>query len=277
MADLKRDMESDPQLPFELLQLMQTALDDVPPAGFSPDQWKELDARVASMVNPLLRTGFGNLGKFFSSLFKNRPKEALPPATRLRRRGYEEAESAAPTALPPPPPAPVVLPVFEETGQALESMEEMAPIVTMPVLAPVAPRIPVPLPLPVLPEPAATIEPEPATIPVGTAVAGKFRVSASVWLLVAALMAAFAAYSFSKVALRWKARKSAQAQATQTTPVVQRVFHPGLPTRSRGVMDLSEPLPSELPPQTPQTGDSPGKPVDLETKDAQGNRGFPLP
>lgn len=275
LADLKRDMESDHQLPFELLHLMQTALDEVPPAGFSPDQWKEMDARVASMVNPLLRTGFGKIGNIFSGLFKKRSKEVAPSA-RLRRRGIEEPEFAA---RPAPAPAldSLASVAFPPAGGIVGvegSMEELAPIATAPVLAPEAPA-PIPIPVPV---PVPISVRAPATLKVSVS-----KASRKIWLLVALALAAVLVYAGVELWLTGKSHTVKYAPVVQPAvtpsaqPTAQSVISSGLPVRSRGVIELGETLPSELPPQTPQAGENFTKPGDLEAKDKAGNHGFPLP
>jgi hypothetical protein len=284
LEDLKRDMETDSQLPFELLQLMQSALDEVPPAGFSPDQWKEMDARVVSMSNPLLRTGFGKFGQIFSGLFKKKSK-AEAVSARLRRRGeeVEPAPASAPTAAPP------VLAGLDqllqpERAPEAEGMEEMAPIANQ--APPPPPAVPVVAPAPefVLPSPAMEEEPAKAV---------KTGNWTWVWWALgmgATLLAGYSGFLYWK----WRKPEAPPALSTSSTPLVPGLSTPtaslvsaparahlapptGLPNRSIPVIELGEPLPSELAPRTPLVDERSEKPGDLEAKDQDGNHGFPLP
>jgi hypothetical protein len=91
LEDTKRAMETDQQLALEFLSQMQSALDDVAPSGFNPQQWDEIDRRVATLTAPLAKAGLGMgfIGRFFSKLFR---KKAPSGPARIKGRS-EPAES----------------------------------------------------------------------------------------------------------------------------------------------------------------------------------------
>ena len=259
LEDAKRAMDAGPALSQELLKQMQAALEDVAPAGFSPDQWKEIDARVAALIQPLAKSSFGLgfLGSLFSRLFKR--KAAPKTSGRIKRKGAfdegapkaPEVSVASPSTLASPSPG----------LDGSEGMEEMAPI------APAAAQVQAAAP-------AAEDRPAPAPRPrrsLGPVLA---------WSLLILLVGGLGAWGAWKLPPLWKARHKAVALAkVLPTALVTQAATPrtGPPSRQQPPASQSEPLPSELPPMTPQpAGQVRGIPG-LEAKDAQGGPGLPLP
>jgi hypothetical protein len=276
LEDTKRAMDAGPQLAMAMLQEMQAALDDASPAGFSPDQWKEVDTRVAALIQPLAKSAFGLgfIGKLFSGLFRKKPAAAA--SGRIKRKGAPEPSveagpaapaSAAPSSLitadAPLPPAAVA-------AEGPEGFEEMAPIATLaPLPSPPAPAAPAPL------EAAPASEAAPEAPAPARAKRGKGLAMAA--LLILALGAlGFGAW---KLTLLLQSRKKAQPLplAPPALPAPAPTPYSGPPRRLQPPASETEPLPSELPPMTPQPAGSVHGIPDLEAKDAQGRQGLPLP
>lgn len=265
LEDTKRAMETDPQLAMEFLQQMQTAFDDVAPSGFNPAQWKEIDSRVNVLIAPLAKAGlgFGFIGRFFSRLFKKsapaegpariKPKGG-PPESRPKPSSSEiptslltsQAVVASPTALPS------------------EGMEDMAPI----AVAPAPPAAPEPR---VEAAPAELARPEPSPRAASKGGFKKFLL-----LLLFLLLAAGLGYGAWMGFKAWQRRKPAPVLAPQPTPIPTPPYS-GPPRRSRPPAWQEEPLPSELPPMTPQPAGQAGRVEGLEAKDEAGRKGLPLP
>jgi hypothetical protein len=251
---LRQAVETDTAAALELLQQMQSALDDVAPAGFTPEQWKDIDLRVSRLIQPLAKGGLGFIGRFFSRLF--RKKSAAPAASggRIKRKGSPEPATAplgeAPTSL------------AAET-QAETGMEEMAPIA--------------PSGTPAAPEPAAAAEePEPASGDSSKREAALGRLAP---LLAAILLAGIAFYGVYRAwpLLKGKLKQRNQVQVA-AAPAPTPVPSPrAVPERRQPPTEQKEPLPSELPPMTPQPA---GQTLHLEGLGASpegGGRGLPLP
>jgi hypothetical protein len=264
LEDTKRAMDSDPQLAMEFLQQMQTALEDSAPAGFSPEQWKEIDHRVEGLITPLAKGGLslGFIGKFFSRLFKKKPVAEGPSRIKKggapRDQGPKAAASESPTSLLSS--EPVVAPPIGDAG---DGMEEMAPIAPAAAPAPVA-----------VAAPAAEPESRPA-VKSARAPRSKKPLLALLGLLLLGL-AGWGAWLGFKA---WQARPKAAppAPAPLPTPVLKPTPYSGPQRRLLPPADQKEPLPSELPPMTPQPAGNVNPIPNLDAKDQQGHRGLPLP
>ncbi len=261
--DARRAMQGDEQLALELLQQMQTALDEIAPAPFTPDQWREVDARVRSLIAPLAKSRFGFIGRFFSKLFSRKPKEKVEESSsRVKRRGGV---------------APVVAP--EPTGLVaanVDGMEEMAPIA-----APAA--------LPEVPSGAAAAvvvaEPPPVkakrVLPVK-----KIALTLGAFLVLGGL-------GYGVMLLhpmdRWRAWRASKVVVPLPSPVPTLAPQPTLPPTpqpsptpkgppARGFdKPAYDALPAELPPQTPQPAGVALHLKGLEAQDSTGQNRLPLP
>jgi hypothetical protein len=254
-ADVSRvsaALADDATLALELLTQMQSALDDVAPSALNAEQDRSVDSRIEALIGPRIKKR-GFFG-WFKKLFARKPKpveEAAP--SRRRKRG---AEPATPAPLPEPS-----LPAPSSGGD--DMMEEMVPIAS----------------------PSGPAEPEapaaPAAVTSGQAFVapqkGKSPAKARNWkplltelaalILVAGLgYGAFAGYQ------GWQARKQAAADAAAKataqaalakaalkptavpTPLPTAVPTPGgsLHRERATAAREDEPLPSQLPPTTPQ-------------------------
>lgn len=252
-ADLSRIREAlpgDNVLAQELLQQMQTALGDVPPAGFTPDQWKEIDGRIYALIKPLARSSMGFLGRLFAKLFKSSPASSkAEPSLRTKRRGAAAPAEVQPQAAAQPEPA------------AMEGMEEMAPIA--------------PQPSPDSAPEEARPAPEKARVPAGKRGAW---VPILAGLLLVGLVGAGAWYAWQAGWLK-RSPKPEPAPVVQPTPAPTDAPTPKTGPPSRGLPDtkIEEPLPSELPYLTPQPAGLVEPARGLEAVPAQGGRGLPLP
>ena len=281
LEDTKRAVDAGPELAMALLQEMQAALDDAAPAGFSPDQWKEVDNRVAALIQPLVKSAFGLgfVGKLFSGLFGK--KSGTPPSGRIKRKGAPEPAAVALPAVPSSA-APSSLisadaPIVPPAAEVSEGFEEMAPIAPLQFLSP----LPIQSAAPVL---GAALEVVPAT---DAAVANPETAPASSksgkgMAVVALVLLAICLFAWGawKLSLLLQSRRKAQSPALAAlTPEASPVPTPnsGPPKRLLPQDWQTEPLPSELPPMTPQPAGSVHGIPDLEAKDAQGRQGLPLP
>lgn len=261
LEDTKRAMESDPQLAMEFLQQMQTALEDSAPAGFTPEQWKDIDGRVAALIAPLAKggLGLGFIGKLFARLFKKKPASEGPARIKKGRAPEErpKAASESPTSLLSS--EPVVAPAM---AAPIEGMEDMAPIA--PVAAAPAPAA----------SPAAEAAPE-------IAAPKKARSKKPLWILLAILAAVGLGYGLYVGYGIWKASRPKPAPPAVPTPMPTpsptQTPYSGPPRRSQPPAEQHEPLPSELPPMTPQPAGHVRKIPNLEANDSEGKRGLPLP
>ena len=283
LEDTKRAMDTDAQLALEFLQQMQTALDDAAPAGFSPEQWKEVDTRVAAVIAPLAKSGIGLgfIGKLFSKLFK---KKSAPAAeARIKRKGGPAPEEAKPKAAPSESPTSLLTPeaVVEPPSAApVEGFEEMAPIMAaaaIPTLPPLGAAAAVP------PEPpAAAPSEQPPREAAADAAAGGQKTKGSrkiLWValgVIAISLLAWAAWMGAQ-ALRNRKPAPLPVPTPMPTPVPKPTLYSGPPRRSQPPTTQDEPLPSELPPMTPQAAGHIEPQPGLDAKDSQGRKGLPLP
>ena len=299
LEDTKRAMDAGSQLAVALLEEMQSALAETAPAGFSPDQWKEVDARVAALIQPLAKSGFGLgfLGRFFSGLFR---KKAAPAASgRIKRKGAPDAEaapvSAAPASAAPSSliagEAPVAAPL--PGGDTAEGLEEMAPIAPVAALSEASAGSPAAAAAPASRQgadsaPEASVggaAKEKAAKPANTrSAAGGKALKALLLGALVILCIGLAGWGVWKLypllQAKWKAAtKAAAVPPAAATPLPSPSPTPrsSMPMRLQPPPSQSEPLPSELPPMTPQPAGSVHGIPDLEAKDAQGRPGLPLP
>lgn len=227
-------LPEDQTLALELLAQMQNALDDVAPSALSVEQDKSVDARIEALIAPRIkkRGFFGWLRK----LFRGAPKPAEEPSSSRRRRKGAEPPPAPVAAVPEPS---LPLP-SAAVGDGLEEMmpgsEPAAPAVSE---APAAP-----------PKPAAP-KAERKSLPWKALGLG---------LLLLALLAGLA-YGVRAWLARPRPAPAVVADPLPTavpsavptplpspTPVVN-----AQPVRARAMgSDSDEPLPSLLPPGTPQ-------------------------
>lgn len=234
LADVQRlqaDLNDD--LSLELLAQIQTALDDVAPAGLTVDQAKSVDSRVEALVVPRIkRSGpFGWLKK----LFKGKPADAAP-AKRSKFKTTPTSPAPAPVASPPPVPETLPEPSLAEG----DGLEDMAPISAAPAEAVVVAPPPIPL------APA-----KPVADQAKGAGSGKWVVPVLLALLGLALLGALGWW--------WKHHPKplppAPAQAPKLTPGPTPKPTPSSRAPRRGVnvaQPIQEPLPAELPATTPQ-------------------------
>lgn len=117
-------LEEDPQFPLELLTQMQSALDDVPPYGFTPEQWQVVDQRVRALYATRVKRQFFNPFAWLAGLFKKRP---VPEPTTAAGEAEPKRRWRGGSA---PAPAPVTS----------EGIEDMAPISAAPAPAVTAPK-----------------------------------------------------------------------------------------------------------------------------------------
>jgi hypothetical protein len=274
LEDTKRAMDQDPQLAMEFLQQMQTALDDVAPAGFSPAQWSEIDARVHSLIAPLAKSGLslGFLGKLFAKLFKKKAAPAEAPA-RIKRKGANSEPAARASGESPTSLLSSEAVVAPSTALPTEGMEEMAPIMSGAAAAapvPVAPLADAP--------PVGAALARPSSVP---AAPQKNFLGLAMALLALALLA-WAAWTGLRF---WKTRQRSAAPAPITAPPALPAPKPtpspvptgGPSRRALPPSPAGEPLPSELPPMTPQPAGKVEALPGLEANDSEGRRALPLP
>ena len=129
VSRLQVAVQVDEKAALELLRQMQTALDDVAPAGLTRDQWAVVDSRVHALIQPRVKSGGLAIFAALFDLFKRKPKqEEAAGATRVKRRGGGAPEAAPATAaLPEPTPPPVQEAAPDLLGETM-GMEDMAPI-----------------------------------------------------------------------------------------------------------------------------------------------------
>lgn len=268
LEDTKRTMEADPQLAMEFLQQMQTALDEVAPAGFNPEQWAQIDSRITTVMAPLIKSGgLGFVGKLFGKLFKK--NRSADGASRIKRKGAPPEIPSRPVPSESPvslvSAEPVVAPASSMPG---EVMEEMAPIA--------------PSPPPMLPEELPREAPQRREPEAAPAVAGSSRVWTRVLAFLAlVLILVGLAFWKGQGILNWaralKKPAPAPALAVLPVPTVRPTVNTGPPHRAQPPSTQDEPLPSELPPMTPQAAGNVNAVGGLEAKDPEGHTGLPLP
>lgn len=245
-------VQVDEKAALELLRQMQTALDDVAPAGLTRDQWAVVDSRVHALIQPRIKSGGLAIFAALFNLFKRKPKED-GGTTRVKRRGGGAPEAApTTTTLPEPTPPPVQESAPDLLGETM-GMEDMAPIAA--------------------PAPAAAMETAPVSVP-ATAKASKaekaakpagpsslsrpgVRWSLAALLVVAGLGGLF--WTLKDPLAGWWARFTAKKE-----PVVAALPQPaptpkpaGPPRRALpGPGGQEEPLPAALPEATPRPAGS---------------------
>jgi hypothetical protein len=266
LEDTKRAMDTDPQLALEFLQQMQTALDDAAPAGFSPLQWAEVDKRVGQLIEPLAKGGgLGIIGKLFSRLFRKRG--AATPA-RIKRKGAPQETEARPVLGESPT---SLISPGADAPVADSGMEEMAPIAPVVVAAPVV----------------EAVSPEAEAVQAKSDSGGKrtlrllhkgrLALAIVVALIVLLLLLANWGMKFYKARAAAKALAMAKPAPVQAVPTPAPPPNSGPPRRAQPPATQNEPLPSELPPMTPQAAGQVGHLDGLDAKDSNGGRGLPLP
>jgi hypothetical protein len=257
-ADMDRvatALPEDQTLALELLSQMQSALDDVAPTTLSAEQNRSVDSRIEALIGPRIKKRglFGWLKKLFRRSPK--PAEEAAPSRRRRRGGSPEPAAPAPeTALPPPSSAPA--------GD--DMMEEMVPISS-------GDASPTPAAEPTA-EAGADAEAEASPKPKAKAGGKKFDAAALRPVLLGLLALALAGgliLGVMKLWHGWQARRAASAAALaarpKPTPMPVAAAPTALPTpgpstagagsvhRGRAIaVREDEPLPSQLPPTTPQ-------------------------
>jgi hypothetical protein len=269
LEDTKRTMESDPQLAMEFLQEMQTALDEVAPAGFTPEQWTQIDGRIASLMAPMIkRGGLGIFGKLFGKIFKK--KSPGETATRIKRKGAPPAEISKP--------APSESPISLVSPEPLVPAESSMPEAGMEEMAPIAPS-----PASELASEAEPIRRETKPAHVSSALLSGKKFLLPILLGLGVILLGLLFYWKAPDFLSWvhsfKKAAPAPVQLVLPKPKPQPTATPntGPPHRALPPPSQYEPLPSDLPPMTPQAA---GKvqPIDgLDDKDSDGHRGLPLP
>ncbi len=128
-------VEEDPQFPLELLAQMQSALDDVPPYGFTREQWKIVDQRVSALYATRVRRHFFNPIAWLLGLFKSAPKPATTAGAEAEpKRRWRGAA------------APVEDVSSSTSGDGIEDMAPISAVPTQVKSAPVVTRRPIKIP-----------------------------------------------------------------------------------------------------------------------------------